>query len=324
MDPQQLEALRSTLRSAPQYNDLRSKVSSLLSTNPNSEDILATLLCASSTPAPVTPLDPDAVYLRVKIGRGSAFVNHLSSTSRLADLSLSLSFKGSRVTTVPVRSNTNPAFDGTFSFPLTSQSPVDSNGWYDLITDDCSKLHIVCTSSPTPSSDTHKSFTAINKDLVAAGSVDWRSSLVNPDGGNIELAGCGGAGGFLVGGGGGSVHMTLSLVQSTKDLTLPLTTDDILRHITLQEQKEIEHARDFYMYAKDWWRGFQEISPIHSNRSGVRIFAEDEIGTNRCVCTYVSPVKVGRLIDSPRHAARFVSLIPFERRSGVGGRRVDR
>ena len=34
-------------------------------------------------------------------------------------------------------------------------------------------------------------------------------------------------------------------------------------------------------------------------------------------------MKSGRLIDSPRHAARFVSLIPFERRSGVGGRRVD-
>ena len=41
------------------------------------------------------------------------------------------------------------------------------------------------------------------------------------------------------------------------------------------------------------------------------------------MCTYVSPVRAGRLVDSPRHAARFVSLIPFERRAGVCGRRVD-
>jgi len=34
------------------------------------------------------------------------------------------------------------------------------------------------------------------------------------------------------------------------------------------------------------------------------ILAEDETGTHRSVCTFVEGVRTGRLIDSPRHAAR--------------------
>ena len=82
-------------------------------------------------------------------------------------------------------------------------------------------------------------------------------------------------------------------------------------------------SRDFYLYARDWWKSYQEISSLHASRSGIRIFAEDETGTHRSVCTFVSSVRTGRLIDSPRHAARFVALLPFERRQGVGGRRME-
>ena len=123
-----------------------------------------------------------------------------------------------------------------------------------LITSTADKLHIACTSSPVTSKATHKSFAMIQKDLVATGSVDWRTSLISPEGGMIELKGSGGEGGFLVGGGGGTVFMKLELVQSQSDLTLPLTTDEIMRHITLNDQKELENARDFYLYARDWWR----------------------------------------------------------------------
>ena len=45
----------------------------------------------------------------------------------------------------------------------------------------------------------------------------------------------------------------------------------------------------------------------------VKIFAQDENGTNRLVCSYVKPMRTGRLIDSPRQAARFVSLIGYSR-----------
>ena len=42
------------------------------------------------------------------------------------------------------------------------------------------------------------------------------------------------------------------------------------------------------------------------------------VGTSHPVCRYVTPLRAGRLLDSPRHAARFVSLIPLERRSSIG------
>ena len=46
----------------------------------------------------------------------------------------------------------------------------------------------------------------------------------------------------------------------------------------------------------------------------VRLFALDETsGAQRFVCSFLSPLRAGRLLPSPRHAARFVSLIPMER-----------
>jgi len=50
----------------------------------------------------------------------------------------------------------------------------------------------------------------------------------------------------------------------------------------------------------------------------VKIFAEDEWGGHRPGCSYVTPLSAGRLLDSPRHAARFVSLIPYTKLDAVG------
>ena len=40
---------------------------------------------------------------------------------------------------------------------------------------------------------------------------------------------------------------------------------------------------------------------------------------NRPVCLYVRPLRAGRLLDTPRQAARFVSLIGYEKALSVGG-----
>lgn len=42
------------------------------------------------------------------------------------------------------------------------------------------------------------------------------------------------------------------------------------------------------------------------------------LGGHRPVCSYVTPLSAGRLLDSPRHAARFVSLIPYTKVDAVG------
>ena len=55
----------------------------------------------------------------------------------------------------------------------------------------------------------------------------------------------------------------------------------------------------------------------------VKIFAADEGGQHHCVCSFVRPLRSGRLLETPRHAARFVSLIPLERLLTVGGARCE-
>lgn len=45
---------------------------------------------------------------------------------------------------------------------------------------------------------------------------------------------------------------------------------------------------------------------------------KDENGVNHPVFTFVQPLRSGRLLDTPREAARFVSLIGYDRHSVVG------
>jgi centrosomal protein CEP76 len=55
----------------------------------------------------------------------------------------------------------------------------------------------------------------------------------------------------------------------------------------------------------------------------VKIFAENEWGEHRCVCSFLSHYKVGRVLSSPFEAARFVSLMPFRRKESIGGGRDE-
>lgn len=46
---------------------------------------------------------------------------------------------------------------------------------------------------------------------------------------------------------------------------------------------------------------------------------QDENGVNRPVCSYIRPLRAGRLLDTPRQAARFVSVLGYERALVIGG-----
>lgn len=52
---------------------------------------------------------------------------------------------------------------------------------------------------------------------------------------------------------------------------------------------------------------------------GMIYICQDENGTNRPVCSYVKPLRAGRLLDTPRQAARLVSLIHNEKVPTLGG-----
>lgn len=101
-----------------------------------------------------------------------------------------------------------------------------------------------------------------------------------------------------------------------------LTKDVISAQVKLEHSRIAERERVFLVYAKQWWREFLQIRASHSNRL-VKIFAQDECGTNRPVCSFVCPLRAGRLLDSPRQAARFVSLLGYEHSPSVGGGKVE-
>ncbi|GMH46383.1 hypothetical protein TrRE_jg9568, partial [Triparma retinervis] len=328
-----MSSLQDTLRNTPAYSALRERLVTMINQDQGSNasdenkqsigNILNSLIGSSSTskpppPPPATPINPDSLYLRVSISKGHGFVSHLTSrTGQIQDLQLSLSFKKQRFHSPPVRASMDPSFDSSFLFLLAPRAPADARAWSSFLSADSSSLHVCCTSSPSPSRSSHPSYTSTQREVVGVGRRDWRTSLTGGDG-TLELRGGGG-----MEGGGGTLRVKLDLVQSEADLILPMTTTEIERKVEETKTRDTENARNFYLYAVDWWRQYQEISPSHARRQGVRIFAPDESGVSRCVCSYVSPVRAGRMVDSPRHAARFVSLIPFERRAGVGGRRVD-
>ncbi|XP_067146831.1 centrosomal protein of 76 kDa isoform X2 [Apteryx mantelli] len=46
---------------------------------------------------------------------------------------------------------------------------------------------------------------------------------------------------------------------------------------------------------------------------------QDENGINHPVCSYIRPLRAGRLLDTPRQAARFVSVMGYERAPVIGG-----
>lgn len=87
-----------------------------------------------------------------------------------------------------------------------------------------------------------------------------------------------------------------------------MTTADVISTQLNQERSRVtERDRLFLAYSKQWWREYLQIRSTHSNRL-VKIFAQDENSIHRFVCSYVRPLRSGRLLDTPRQAARCVSI----------------
>ena len=97
-----------------------------------------------------------------------------------------------------------------------------------------------------------------------------------------------------------------------------LKDDVVTAQVSLEQGRSAEQQRLFFAYAKQWWREYLQCRPAHASRL-VKVFAQDETGRSRLVCSFLTPLVGGRLIESPRAAARFVSLIEYERTPTVGG-----
>lgn len=153
------------------------------------------------------------------------------------------------------------------------------------------------------------------RDLLGSYTLEWRSVLIEEKGKlshTAELSGVGPEAKISAG--------LLDLVIEIFPKAAPLQSVFLSAHQETERQQTAERERLFLVYSKQWWKEYLQISSDHSQRM-VKIFAQNEMGRSQSVCSFVRPLRAGRLLDSPRHAARFVSLLPFERSStsvGVG------
>lgn len=104
-----------------------------------------------------------------------------------------------------------------------------------------------------------------------------------------------------------------------------LIEEIVNKQISLESRFESESIQKFLDYANDWWADYKSIKPQFKTRL-VKIFAETddrEASVYKPVCSLIAPMIADRLLDSPLHAARFVSLIPFHREPAPGTEKVE-
>lgn len=251
-------------------------------------------------------LQKRCLFLQVIGGR--AFIEHLSDgtcNDCRSSFILHIHFRNQRFHSKAVPCSCDPDFREGFLLEL-SKDPLSGSRLLSY-TDALSlsePVHLVLTrSNPRNESET-----------VGTCDLEWRHVLAEESGKlvtSIELCGMGSEAKIPA----GILDMKLEVLPHSKD---ELVHHDILSaQLSVEKQRNDERERLFLVYAKQWWREYLEIRPSHSQRL-VKIFTPDESGANHLVCSYVHPLRAGRLLDSPRYAARFVSLIPFEKTSFVG------
>jgi len=104
-----------------------------------------------------------------------------------------------------------------------------------------------------------------------------------------------------------------------------LTEEEVERHLAPERKYQQEAIQKFLEYANEWWNDYKSIRSSHRNRQ-VKIFAETddrEASVYKPVCSLVHPMMADRLLETPLHAARFVSLIPFQSIEAPGREKVE-
>ncbi|XP_033010741.1 centrosomal protein of 76 kDa isoform X1 [Lacerta agilis] len=258
-----------------------------------------------------TNIDPTRRYLYLQVLGGKAFLEHLQEPEPLpgqicSTLTLCLHFRNQRFRSKPVPCACEPDFSDGFLLEVYKDSLGEASKMADATTmlSICDPVHIVLIKTDTSGETT----------LVASYFLEWRSVLCAEKritNVAVELLGVGTESKVSV----GVLNIRLEMYPK---LNKTLSQEIVTTQFSLERQKTAEKERLFLVYAKQWWREYLQIRTSHNTRL-VKIFAQDENGINRPVCSYVKPLRAGRLLDTPRQAARFVSVLGYERAPIIGG-----
>ncbi|XP_019523770.1 PREDICTED: centrosomal protein of 76 kDa [Hipposideros armiger] len=258
-----------------------------------------------------TNIDPTRRYLYLQVLGGKAFLEHLQEPEPLpgqvcSTFTLCLHFRNQRFRSKPVPCACEPDFHDGFLLEVHRESLGDGTRMADSTTmlSISDPIHMVLIKTDIFGETT----------LVASYFLEWRSVLGSENGVTnltVELMGVGTESKVSV----GILNIKLEMYPP---LNQTLSQEVVNTQLALERQKTAEKERLFLVYAKQWWREYLQIRPSHNSRL-VKIFAQDENGINRPVCSYVKPLRAGRLLDTPRQAARFVNVLGYERAPVIGG-----
>ncbi|RMX50163.1 hypothetical protein pdam_00004796 [Pocillopora damicornis] len=237
-------------------------------------------------------VDPTRRYLYLQVLGGKAFLEHLQDPEPLPG----------KVT------STFTLYDNDLRFLLELQKDGGKMADAATLLSISDYIHLVLIKTD-PSGDTT---------LIGSHFLPWRDILSAANGrltSAVEINGVGAEAKVPM----GILEIKFEIIPRLSQI---LTKEVISAQVNLEHSRIAERERLFLVYAKQWWKEFLQIRASHSNRL-VKIFAQDECGTNRPVCSFVCPLRAGRLLDSPRQAARFVSLLGYEHAPSVGGGRAE-
>ena len=254
-------------------------------------------------------------YLFLRILGGKAFLEHLQESDMTPEqtrstFTLHVHFRQQRFKSRPVPCSCEPDIEEGFLLELSKHSSSHPDYNTDRMVTPNDALSIA--------DSVHLVLTKTNRtgeiDLVGSSYLEWRHILSDPMGKlsrSLELSGVGSEAAKIPA---GLLDISLELVPK---LTQPVSGDVVNGQLSVERSRCAERERLFLVYAKQWWKEYLQIRQAHAQRL-VKVFAQDENATNRLVCMYVRPLRAGRLLDSPRHAARFVSLIGYEKVASIG------
>nr|XP_039267473.1 centrosomal protein of 76 kDa-like [Styela clava]XP_039267474.1 centrosomal protein of 76 kDa-like [Styela clava] len=261
-------------------------------------------------------VDPTRRYIFIQILGGKAFIDHLNapkypgvsgdSTRPCATFTLHLLFRGQRFRSRPVQVACEPDLSEGFLLELHTHFAGEGGRMADTETmlSICDPIHLILTRTDPDGTIS----------LVGTDSLEWRKVLSTPQGSHkvsIELMGVGAESKIPA----GILEAKLEVVP--RENRVSLTKEVVDAQCQLERRRSAEKERLFLVYAKQWWREYLQIREEHQTRT-VKIFAQDETGLNRPVCSFVKPLRAGRLLHTPRQAARFVSTLGYERAPTVG------
>ena len=200
-------------------------------------------------------------FLLLKVLGGRAFVDHASLGG--GHYVLHLHFRNHRCRSRPVPCSMEPAFDESFLLDL---QPANSESLVDLATllSIDAKVHLVLTHVKMSKEG------IMSTTLMSSYDIEWRKALV-AGGVSIpaELLGTGQR---------AKLRHPIGVLDLRLDVVPVPTTEvppaDIDRGLRASERRSQDLNRQFFQYARLWWKEFVEIDPNFKDRL-VKIFAED-------------------------------------------------